>query len=196
MSGRRTRSVEEHLSTPPVSQELRPWLATDKQEQLFSRYPLFFRAVRYPEVYPSNLAFFGIQCSLGWYPIVEAAAQEIEAELRTMWCEQAHSVERMASIDHGLLMEMSGVYPVIPLCSDIKETAGQLRISLLDGHLSDDELRLRIRQSVEKAVHLARSVCERCGRPGQLREIYWHHVYCDECTAPVHLESHKQSAGR
>ena len=196
MSGRRTRSVEEHLSTPPISQELRPWLATDKQEQLFSRYPLFFRAVRYPEVYPSNLAFFGIQCSLGWYPIVEAAAQEIEAELRTMWCEQAHSVERMASIDHGLLMEMSGVYPVIPLCSDIKETAGQLRISLLDGHLSDDELRLRIHQSVEKAVHLARSVCERCGRPGQLREIYWHHVYCDECTAPVHLETHTQSAGR
>jgi hypothetical protein len=196
VSGRRTRSVEEHLSTPPISQELRPWLATDKQEQLFSRYPLFFRAVRYPEVYPSNLAFFGIQCSLGWYPIVEAAAQEIEAELRTMWCEQAHSVERMASIDHGLLMEMSGVYPVIPLCSDIKETAGQLRISLLDGHLSDDELRLRIRQSVEKAVHLARSVCERCGRPGQLREIYWHHVYCDECTAPVHLESHTQSVGR
>ena len=196
MSGRRTRSVEEHLSTPPVSQELRPWLATDKQEQLFSRYPLFFRAVRYPEVYPSNLAFFGIQCSLGWYPIVEAAAQEIEAELRTMWCEQAHSVERMASIDHGLLMEMSGVYPVIPLCSDIKETAGQLRISLLDGHLSDDELRLRIRQSVEKAVHLARSVCERCGRPGELRERYWRHVYCDECTAPVHFKSHTQPADR
>ena len=195
MSGRRTRSVEEHLSTPPVSQELRPWLATDKQEQLFSRYPLFFRAVRYPEVYPSNLAFFGIQCSLGWYPIVEAAAQEIEAELRTMWCEQEHSVERMASIDHGLLMEMSGVYPVIPLCADINETAGQLRISLLEGHLSDDEAWLRIRQSVEKAVHLARSVCELCGRPGKLREIYWHHVYCDECTAPLHFENHAQSAG-
>ncbi|CAE6807637.1 hypothetical protein [Paraburkholderia domus] len=179
-----------------IVNESRPWLANEEQQKLFSRYPLFFRAVSYPDAYPSNLAFFGIQCGVGWYPVIEAAAQEIEAELRTMWCEQAHSVERMASIDHGLLMEMSSVYPVIPLCSDIRETAGRLKISLLEGHLCDDEVWLRIRQSGEKAIHLAGSVCERCGRPGNLREIYWHHVYCDECTAPVHLEGHTQSEGR
>ncbi|CAE6754168.1 hypothetical protein [Paraburkholderia nemoris] len=195
MVGRETQGRTEALDGTNATRELRPWLAIEQQQTLFSSYPLFFRAVRYPEAYPSNLAFLGIQCGLGWYPIVEAAAQEIEAELRAMWCEQARSLEKMASIDLGLLREMSGVYPVIPFCSDIGETGGQLKISLLDGHLCDGKVWLRIRQSVENAVHLARSVCELCGRPGELREIYWHHVYCDECTAPVHFENHVQSAG-
>lgn len=194
MNGHRPRRRVKDLNAPLVSEELRPCLATVKQQQLFSRYPWFFRSVRYPEAYPSNLAFFGIQCGLGWYALIEAAAQEIEAELRAMWCEQAHSLENVASIDHGLLMEMSGVYPVIPFCSDIREAGGQLRISLLEGHLCDGEVWQRIRTSGEKAVHLARSVCELCGRPGKLREIYWHHVYCDECTAPVHFESPTQPA--
>jgi hypothetical protein len=95
---RHTGSRAKELDSRPVSPELRPALATDKQQQLFSRYPLFFRAVRYPEAYPSNLAFFGIQCGLGWYPLIEAAAQEIEAELRSMWCDQAPSIENMASL--------------------------------------------------------------------------------------------------
>jgi hypothetical protein len=83
------------LNDMHIIDESRPWLANEEQQKLFARYPLFFRAVRYPEAYPSNLAFFGIQCGIGWYPIIEAAVHEIEAELRTMWCEQAHSVERM-----------------------------------------------------------------------------------------------------
>lgn len=178
-----------------IVDESRPWLANEEQQKLFARYPLFFRAVRYPDAYPSNLAFFGIQCGFGWYALIEAAAQEIEAELRAVWREKAHHLESIASIDRGLLMEMSGVYPVIPFCSDIRETTGQLTISLLEGHLCDGEVWQRIRTSGEKAVHLARSVCELCGRPGKLREIYWHHVYCDECTAPVHFENHLQSAG-
>ncbi|MFL9992383.1 hypothetical protein PQR34_14315 [Paraburkholderia sediminicola] len=180
----------------PLNQELRSWLATGKQQQLFSRYPLFFRSVQYPKAYPSNLAFFGIQCGLGWYPIVEAAAREIEAELRSMWCEQAHSIENMASLDHRLLMDSSGVYPVIPVCAEIREAAGQLEFVVLDGYLFEGDVCLRICESVEKAVHLARSVCERCGRPGELRERYWRHVYCDECTAPVHFKCHTQPAER
>jgi hypothetical protein len=194
---RRQLSMKELLNVPPVSQESRPWFAADKQQQLFSSYPLFFRAVRYPKAYPSNLAFFGIQCGLGWYPIIEMVAQEVEAELRTMWCEQADSLQNMASLDHSLLMDTKGVndvYPVIPLCAEIREARGQLQFVVLDGFLFGGDVYLRISESVEKAVHLARSVCERCGRPGKLRQRYWRHVYCDECIAPLHFENDRQPA--
>jgi hypothetical protein len=186
---RHTGSRAKELDSRPVSPELRPALATDKQQQLFSRYPLFFRAVRYPEAYPSNLAFFGIQCGLGWYPLIEAAAQEIEAELRSMWCDQAPSIENMASLDYHLLRDESAVFPVIPFCVDIRETEGKLRMPILTGYLCDEEAWPRIVESAQKAMRLARGVCERCGRPGTLREIYWHHVYCDECLAPLNFEN-------
>jgi hypothetical protein len=172
-----------------VVKESRPWLAIEQQRKLFSRYPLFFRSVRYPQAYPSNLAFFGIQCGLGWYPLIEAAAQEIEAELRSMWCDQAPSIENMASLDYHLLRDESAVFPVIPFCVDIRETEGKLRIPILTGYLCDEEAWSRIVESVQTAMRLARGVCERCGRPGKLREIYWHHVYCDECLAPLNFEN-------
>lgn len=176
--------------------ESRPWLAIEQQQKLFSRYPLFFRSVRYPEAYPSNLAFFGIQCGLGWYPIIEAAAQEIEAELRSMWCEQAPSIENMASLDYQLLMDESAVFPVIPFCVDIRETEGRLQIPLLTGYLCDEEVWPRIVESAQKAMRMARGVCERCGKPGKLREIYWHHVYCDDCLVPLNFESSEQAVER
>lgn len=182
--------------THAIVKESRPWMAIEQQQKLFSRYPLFFRSVRYPEVYPSNLAFFGIQCGLGWYPIIEAAAQEIEAELRSMWCEQAPSIENMASLDYQLLMDESAVFPVIPFCVDIRETEGRLQMPLLTGYLCDEDVWPRIVGSAEKAMRMARGVCERCGKPGKLRKIYWHHVYCDECSAPLHFESPEEPAER
>lgn len=106
---RRIVSLLKERNVPPASHELRPGLATDKQQQLFSGYPLFFRSVRFPEAYPSNLAFFGILCGFAWYELIEAVAQDIEAELRSMWCEQAHSIENMATMDRRLLKDHSGV---------------------------------------------------------------------------------------
>lgn len=161
---------------------------TAEQSRLISQYPLLFRAARNPGAYPSNFAHFGIQCGRGWYPIVEAAAREIEHELRTMWCDQSQAPESLSAMDEWLLSGRR-VYPVLPFCTDISQVAGELKMELQDGYLCDIDAWGRIRKSVERAVSKARSVCESCGEPGKFRAIYWRHVYCDGCTAPFHFDS-------
>jgi hypothetical protein len=189
VNGRRTRTRVKELEGPSISQEIRPWLATDKQQQLFSSYPLFFRSVQYPGAYPSNLAFFGIQCGLGWYPIIEAAAQDIEEQLQAMWCDQATTfLDNVAAIDHKLLLGQSlseVLFPVLPFCSEIRETRGRLRISITSGYICTGWSWMCIRESANRAEALAQTVCERCGKPGELRRGYWEHVYCAECIRPV-----------
>jgi hypothetical protein len=184
-SGRRRPKV---LNAPDVVvKETRPWLVTEQQQKLFSSYPLFFRSARYPAAYPSNLALFGIQSGLGWYPIIEAAALEIERELHTTWCAQARTPNNIASIDYELRAEASldvYVYPVMSFCSGIREASGQLHISMVQGYLCGPEPWHRIRESIKKAEARARTACERCGEPGRFREMYWEHVYCDDCVAP------------
>jgi hypothetical protein len=182
-----TRGHTKVLNDSLTDQESRPWLAGEKQQQLFSRYPLFFRSVHYPKAYPSNLAFLGIQCGFGWYSIIETAAREIEQELHMMWCEQARSPEYLASMDYQLRAGTSldvYVYPVIPFCSDIRVVAGQLQVSMVSGYLCDGQAWLRIRESITKAEVRTRAACERCGEPGVFREMYWEHVYCNDCVAP------------
>lgn len=175
---------------PHCSPALKPQHSrlASEQSRLFARYPLFFRAARNPEAYPSNISHFGIQCGRGWYPIIEAAAREIEQELRTMWCDQAQNPESLSAMD-GVLLSGRRLYPVLPFCTDISQVAGELTMELQDGYLCDIDAWGRIRKSVEKAVSNARCACESCGRPGRFREIYWRHVYCDGCTAPFHFDS-------
>jgi hypothetical protein len=195
MNAHRTNRRENALSVSPAAEEIRPWLAIEQQRRLLSSYPLFFRAVRYPGAYPSNIANFGIRCGFGWYPIIDAAAREIEHELYTMWCAQAQAPEYLAFMDSHLLLETDTndeMYPVIPFCSDIRETEGRLSISLVSGYLCSSEAWLRIRESVKRAEHRARSVCECCGKPGVLRRTYWHHVYCEQCAGPVILPTNEQ----
>lgn len=58
--------------------------ATTAQRRLLSKYPLLFRAARYPENYPSNLGYWGIECGPGWYLLLDRAADEIERELERL----------------------------------------------------------------------------------------------------------------
>lgn len=155
----------------------------DQKEKLVSQYPLFFRAVRHPEAYPSNLAHLGIQCGPGWYPIIEAAAQEIEHELRTMWFEPLQNPRSLSAMDEELLSGRKA-YPVLPFCSDISQVEGALMMDIECGHLCDMAAWRRLRKSVEQAASKSRYTCESCGKPGRFREIHWRHVYCDACIAP------------
>lgn len=170
-----------------ATQELRPWLDIAQQQKLFSEAPLFFRSVHYPEAYPSNLAFFGIQCGLGWYPIIEAAAKEIEELLHEVWQEQVKFPENLASLDRKLSQRSSlsdALFPIMPFCSEIRETGGRLQIVITNGYLCENYQWLCIREYMKHVESLAQSVCERCGNPGKLRKGYWEHVYCDECIRP------------
>lgn len=192
---RRTRSCDNSPAVrrllnmvEPVDTELHPkprmWMANSRQRELFSCFPLFFRAVHHPESYLANISHFGIQCGVGWYPIIEALARDIEVELRTLWREQLQFPEQIAQMDRALLHGRA-TYPALPLCTDITQVGGQLTVVLLSGQLCPPNVESRIRAHVQIAVTGARHVCESCGKQGELRKGYWHRVYCDECIAPV-----------
>jgi hypothetical protein len=166
----------------------RPWMANGEQSRLISRYPLFFRAARNPEAYPSNFAHFGIQCGIGWYPIIEAAAREIEDELRTMWCDQTRNPVNLSATDEALLSGVR-VYPVLPFCANVTQVAGELTMEVQDGLLCDTDVWQRIQKTVENAVSTARCVCESCGKSGRFRKTYWRRVYCDGCIGPFDFDS-------
>jgi hypothetical protein len=164
-----------------------PWsLASTKQQTLFAKFPLFFRSVHFPGPYPSNLALLGIQCGIGWFPLIEEAAGKIEQELYAEWCRQGRLPENIASLDYEIRIDtgLKFGYPIMSYCSEIREVAGRLEMTMVGGYLCHPHTSTRIRTIIENAGVLARTVCERCGEPGKFREGYWEHVYCDECVAP------------
>ncbi|MGC6690798.1 hypothetical protein [Burkholderia pseudomallei] len=167
----------------------RPWLAIAEQEQLLSRYPLFFRAVHHPEAYPSNMAHFGIQCGFGWYAIVEELAREVEDELRAMWDELIEFPMSLALIDEALRLGR-GVYPIVPVCTDIFQMAGEMVVVVVDGHVCGLETWSRIRSSIERAIAKSREICESCGKPGKYRKGSLNRVYCDSCVGPIAKQDH------
>lgn len=168
-----------------------------EEQRLFSTYPLFFRAVRFPRIYPSNIANLGIRCGLGWYSLIEETAHEVELELQAMWMAQIRRPEGLALIDGDLLNDSNGApCPAIPFCADIRETAGQLQIGVFQGLLCEANAWHRIWTSIENAVRRARSTCECCGKSGELRERYWQHVYCDHCIEPMHFKKCRPQSGR
>ncbi|WP_205182509.1 hypothetical protein [Burkholderia sp. LMG 13014] len=147
------------LSDKPLNFQ-RPRL-TAEQSHLIARYPLFFRAMQNPEAYPSNLANVGIQCGLGWYPIIEDAAREIEHELRTMWSEPFKNPEGLSAMDEELLSGRRA-YPILPFCTDISQVEGELMMGIEPGHLCDMAAWKRLRKSVEQAASKSRYTCESC----------------------------------
>ncbi|KAA1013176.1 hypothetical protein FVF58_10445 [Paraburkholderia panacisoli] len=161
----------------------RPWLANVEQKQLLSRYPIFFRAVDHPEAYPSNIAHFGIQCGFGWYGIIEEMAREVESELRTMW-EELIEFPLSLSLMDGLLLQGLCEYPVVPVCTDISQFAGEMIVDVMDGQVCGLANKERIQETIEKAKSKSRVTCESCGKPGKYRKVYFRHVLCDECMAP------------
>lgn len=163
----------------------------DKQLTLLERYPLIFRAARFPETYPSPLGYWGVQCGPGWYPAIERAAAVMEEQLlrlshRLSDREKLLSVERHwrekqpGHQEGGIVLDQPGDF-LLPFCSQITRDPGGLRIVIIHGYMSDDEARRIIQQAAQLAVREAIQSCERCGRPGQYQEEYWEGIYCDEC---------------
>ncbi|MCP3721400.1 hypothetical protein [Paraburkholderia sp. CNPSo 3281] len=174
------RIVEHASSARP-----RP-IVSAEQSALFARYPLFFRAVAAPDVHPSNIGNFGIQCGAGWYPLIGEAAALIEHELREMSRNQLVQWDNIAALEHAVLMDKTdSAYPVLPLCTDILMVNGTLMIVIVRGFVSNPEAWQRVIDIVLATKEKSRSVCESCGAPGKMRPRYWRHVYCEECIAPI-----------
>jgi hypothetical protein len=164
-----------------------------EQRRLFATYPLFFRSVHYPEAYPLNIYLLGIQCGVGWYSVIEKAADEIERELEMLWARQAaDAFESVAVIDrmlsYGTSLGVDEPFPLMPLCSSIHVVKGKLEIVIVDGLFGDKQSRDCIREAVQKAALRAQTVCECCGEAGLFRE-YWNHVYCSYCILPERVYS-------
>ena len=188
MNARRTERGTKALADTRASDlDVCTSLAMQLQQELFSKFPLFFRSVHYPGAYPSNLALMGIRCGPGWFSIIEEAAQEIEQELKSEWCRQLHKPQNIASLDYDVRPVsplFTSVYPVMHFCSSIREVSGQLEIFVVEGYLCHPATSRRIDGIIKRAQSHARTVCECCGAPGKFREGHWQHVYCDECIAP------------
>ncbi|WP_233533260.1 hypothetical protein, partial [Antrihabitans sp. YC2-6] len=99
----------------------------------------------------ANISHFGIQCGVGWYPIIEALARDIEAELRALWREQLQFPERIAKMD-GALLGGRATYPALPLCTDITQVGGELTVGVLSGQLCPPDVESRIRAHMQIAI--------------------------------------------
>ena len=186
MDGHRTPRLAAIADTAPTHSEPRARMSMELQHRLSSLYPLFFRAMSYPEAYPSNIALLGIQCGAGWYAIIDQLADEIEHEIQELWAKATRLPDLLVSLEQALrdkaLLEAYDPYPVLPFCRSIQTTNGLLDIRLVFGFFFDVPSRNRIRDAIEKAELRARTVCECCGSPGTFRK-YWSRVYCNDCIA-------------
>lgn len=160
---------------------------------LQTRYPILFRALRYPQSYLCNLTYWGIECGEGWMPIVDKAAAEIELELKyliskiKMKLELGDNDMQEWLVEAGRLgmkfyeLKEIGESPLIPYCKSIRQCEGQLEIGMVDGLLGGVETWQRIREIVKSSVEIASHTCERCGSPGELRVVWWTRVLCAHC---------------
>lgn len=164
----------------------------DKQQILLEKYPLFFRAAQFPETYPSNLAYWGVQCGPGWYPAIDKAAAIIESALvalsqrisnrRTLLNVERILRDKQPGHEREGVVVDEGVEFLLPFCSEISKDRENLRVVIVDGYLCDGETWQVIRHAVDVAKEEASQLCERCGLPGQYQQGYWQRVYCTQCS--------------
>lgn len=158
--------------------------AAAQQIELLTSCPLLFRAVYYPMLYPTNIGHWGVQCGPGWYPIIAAAARLIERELVRL-VDQLRVPKTLVLLEQFLVSHHTKVgqaFPVVPLCSEVREVSGELRMSFIKGHLCDTEAWSRIEEAVMVAERATSVTCERCGLPGSMKAGSWERVYCDDCS--------------
>jgi hypothetical protein len=136
-------------------------MRTELQSKLSKNYPKIF-ANQY-SIDP-HTDYFGIECSDGWYPIINALCANIQSYLD--WINRNQDT-----------------LPVVEqvVVTQIKQKFGGLRF-YYDG--GDD----RIFGMLCMAESMADITCEECGSPGKRRGKGWIYTACDIHTQPQHLE--------
>lgn len=151
-------------------------------EELMRRYPLFFRAARYPATHPCEIASNGIKCGLGWYALIDEAASSIENELRTAIETISESdvltaierrLKRLAPNDqagHGETESEPCV--LVPFCTNIFSNNGMLNIVITAGFVESDHTLAKIGEAVDRAYAMSLVTCENCGERARRFEPY------------------------
>ena len=158
--------------------------ASDAERALLLRFPLFFRAVHDPESYCADIAYWGIRCGPGWYQIIDEAASKIEVVLQDLLATfdvRGHLGFLDRRLIGNLELDNDEQLPLIPVCSQIKEKFGGLRLHVDRGIFCEDEAWELINKAVEEAERKAGVTCESCGQPGKLRKRGWLRVTCAIC---------------
>jgi len=183
-----TKLLAEHQNQPSLNPDYNLGL-------LLARCPILFRAIRFPEIYKCELAFWGIECEIGWLKVLERAATAIEAELEYLISRirleiQAGDPSRETPVQDLVLLgksffelKESGNSPLIPFCTGVKEVDSGLQIGMVCGELCDAQTWIRIRKIIVDCTEVSKTVCVRCGNPGTFRLYYSRRIYCDRCAS-------------
>jgi hypothetical protein len=95
---------------------------------------------------------WGFECGDGWFELIYNLSEELEAEILK---QPAESRELYRA-------------------TQVKEKFAGLRFYM---HYTTREMDYLIRE----AEHKSWSICEDCGEPGEVRDIFWLFTLCDEC---------------
>lgn len=177
--------------------------ALEAQRILLAKYPIFFRAVKYPKQYPCNLSHWGIQCGPGWYPIIDSAIQTIEIELCSLLI-GINSFDILAEIESRMqnnesetksgLSWQGSVDVLIPFCKQVSiNDIGELNMFSSGGYSCNAQSWARIRDAIKIAIKKTYKTCERCGAYNAKPNDNWGRIYCDQCSSlsPMKMQSAK-----
>lgn len=85
----------------------------------------------------SPMGQFGVECGVGWRPILEQMSDEIEALIAALPARER------------------------PFCAQVKQKLGSLR-AYMNGAYGDD-----VRAAIDRAEEACASTCETCGEPAE-----------------------------
>jgi hypothetical protein len=135
-------------------------MRTELESKLSKNYPKIFAN---QSSFDAHIEYLGIECSDGWYPIINALCSNIQSYLD--WINRNQ--------DSPPIVQQVVV-------TQIKEKFGGLRF-YYDG--GDD----RILGMLSMAESMADITCEKCGSPGKRRGKGWIYTACNAHTFPEHL---------
>lgn len=102
---------------------------------------------------------FEIECELGWYDLVEAITVKLQQYNEKCLCQE------------------DMIWPL-----QIKEKYGELRYYISS---APKEIRDFIAEQTEKS----RTICEKCGQPGETYGKNWVYTHCNDCRSQLKAHS-------
>lgn len=141
--------------------------------ELKAKYPLVFHDMYNSDFRHSCMAG-GIECSNGWFCIIEEAASKLEP-LIAQWIKDNPKPEDDECWS-------------FPRAAQIKQKFAELRFYLSSG---TDEMYKIVSEAENKSV----KICEECGKTGTVKGRGWIYIACDDCEAQRELRRNSKTNG-
>jgi len=128
-------------------------MTPEKDAELCKKYPMLF-AQRTADIKESCMGF-GIECSDGWYDLIDELSAKIEAINETLPRKERIEAEQVKSKFGGLRMYVNSV----------------------PNSVSEEVFKL-----IDEAEHKSFEICEECGKPGKsIVKNGWVSTLCTKC---------------